>query len=209
MTRLGEFHRFVPGATSAAPTLLVLHGTGGDENDLLPLAREVSPSASLLAPRGPVLENGMPRFFRRLEEGVFDLEDLALRTRELAAFVRTAADRYGFAPSRLYALGYSNGANIAASLLLTDASALAGAVLFRAMLPFEPEVIPELGGKPIFLAAGRSDPVIPEASVRRLAEVLQRAQARVEMAWSPSGHGLEQREVVAAREWFARQAGGG
>ncbi len=205
MSAVGEIHRFVPGASSAAPTLLVLHGTGGDENDLLPLAREVSPSASLLSPRGPVLENGMPRFFRRLEAGVFDLEDLALRTRELGAFVRTSADRYGFDATRVFALGYSNGANIAASLLLSDGAALAGAILFRAMRPFEPEVLPNLEGTPVFLAAGESDPHVPVLQVEGLADSLRRARARVEVMWSQTGHRLEPQELGAARSWLERE----
>ncbi len=207
MSVVGEIHRFVPGASPAAPTLLVLHGTGGDENDLLPLARALSPSAALLAPRGPVLENGMPRFFRRLGVGVFDLDDLARRTRELADFVRSAAERYGFDPARLVALGYSNGANIAASLLLTDGAVLAGAALFRPMLPFEPAALPDLAGKPVFVAAGRADPYVSPRQVEDLADLLRRAGGRVELSWSPGGHGLAPDEIAAAQRWFEREAG--
>lgn len=200
---VGDVHRFVPGATSAAPTLLVLHGTGGDENDLLPLARELAPAASLLAPRGPVLEHGMPRFFRRLAVGVFDLDDLARRTAELGAFVRASAGRYGFDPARVWALGYSNGANIAASLLLTEGDLLAGAVLLRPMLPFEPERVPDLAGRAIFVAAGRRDPYAPPAAVEALAGHLRRAGAEVEVAWSDAAHGLEPHELDAAKRWLA------
>ncbi|GMU63887.1 MAG: hypothetical protein AMXMBFR36_01610 [Acidobacteriota bacterium] len=202
MTTVGEIHRFVPGATSAAPTLLVLHGTGGDENDLLPLARELSPAASLLAPRGPVLEHGMPRFFRRVAVGVFDLEDLARRTIELGDFVRDAAGRYGFDPERVWGFGYSNGANIAASLLLTEGDTLAGAVLLRPMLPFEPERLPDLSGRAVFVAAGRRDPYAPPAAVEALAGHLRRAGADVEVAWSDAAHGLEPHELEAAKRWL-------
>lgn len=203
---VGDVHRFVPGATVAAPTLLVLHGTGGDESDLLPLARQLAPAASLLSPRGPVLEHGMPRFFRRLAVGRFDLADLARRTAELGRFVRGAADRYGFDPTRVVALGYSNGANIAASLLLTDGAALAGAVLLRPMLPFEPEALPDLIGKPVWIAAGRRDPYAPAASVEALADHLRRAGARVELAWSDGGHALEPDELAAAKRFLATAA---
>jgi predicted esterase len=207
VTTVGEIHRFIPGPGADAPTILLLHGTGGDENDLVPLAREVSPAAALLAPRGPVLEHGMPRFFRRLAVGVFDLEDLALRTRELADFVGDSAVQYGFNPARVFALGYSNGANIAASLLLTDGSVVAGAMLFRAMLPFEPREPADLTAKPVFLAAGRSDPYASVAQVEALADRLRRAGSRVEVSWSDGGHGLNQREISAAGEWFGREAG--
>ena len=201
---VGAVHRFVPGSSGA--TLLVLHGTGGDENDLLPLARDLAPTANLLAPRGPVLENGMPRFFRRVAMGVFDQEDLRRRTAELGGFAREAAERYGFDFARLFGLGYSNGANIAASLLLTDGSALAGAALLRPVLPFEPEEPPRLSGKPILISAGRRDPYAPVESVEALAATLQRAGALVEVAWSDAGHGLEAHELARVAGWLARNA---
>ncbi len=202
MSAVGDVHRFVPGARPEAPTLLVLHGTGGDENDLLPLARELAPGAGLLAPRGPVLEHGMPRFFRRLAVGRIDLEDLARRTAELAAFVRAAAERYGFDPARVWALGYSKGANIAASLLLTD-GVLAGAALLRPTLPFEPRRLPDLAGRAIYIASGRRDPYAPPEAVEALAGHLRRAGAEVEVAWSDSAHGLEPQELDGARRWLA------
>ena len=201
---VGAVHRFVPGSSGA--TLLVLHGTGGDENDLLPLGRELAPTANLLAPRGPVLENGMPRFFRRLAMGVFDQEDLRRRTAELGAFTREAAERYGFDPARLFALGYSNGANIAASLLLTDGSVLAGAALLRPVLPFEPDRLPSLAAKPILIASGRRDPYAPIESVEALAAALRRAGALVEVAWSDAGHGLESHELARVAAWLEGQA---
>ena len=144
-------HEFVPGSSNR--TLLLLHGTGGNEHDLIPLGRELDPNAALLSPRGKVLENGMPRFFRRLAEGVFDLEDLQKRTHELADFVAAAADRYDIGNKNIVAVGYSNGANIAASTLLLRPEILAGAILFRAMIPLEPEERPDLGN-----AAARRSP---------------------------------------------------
>jgi len=205
VSAVGDIHRFVPGAAGTASTLLVLHGTGGDENDLLPLARELAPEANLLAPRGPVSEHGMPRFFRRLAPGVFDLEDLARRTAELGTFLRAAAGRYGFDPTRVFALGYSNGANIAASLLLADGEALSGAVLLRAMLPFEPERLPDLARRQVLLAAGRRDPSASPESVEALAGHLRSAGATVELTWSEGGHALEPGELVTARRWLGER----
>ena len=184
-------------------TLLLLHGTGGNERDLLGLGRALVPGAALLSPRGNILEGSMPRFFRRLAEGVFDLSDLELRTRELAAFVREAAEVYGFGVERLTAVGFSNGANIAASLLLREPEVLSGAVLFRAMVPFEPDAPPALYGKRVYLGAGRADPIVPRESVERLAAILSEGGAEVTLDWQPAGHGLTDADVSAARRWFA------
>src|SRR5882762_5959864 len=151
-------HRFEPGTLPRAPALLLLHGTGGNEADLLPLGRILVPGAALLSPRGKVLEHGMPRFFRRFAEGVFDVDDLKRRTHELADWVTVATVAHSLAGRPLMAVGFSNGANIAASLLLLRPEVLAGAVLLRATLPFEPEVPPALAGRPVFIAAGRADP---------------------------------------------------
>ena len=199
----GFVHRFDPAKEPGAPTLLLLHGTGGDENDLLPLGRMLDERAALLSPRGKVLENGMPRFFRRLSMGVFDEEDLVNRTHELASFVEEAASEYGLDPKRLFAVGFSNGANIAASLLLLHPGLLAGAVLLRAMTPFELETFPDLSGTPVYLAAGRSDQMIPPESTERLAELLREAGAGVTLDWQPGGHGIGRAEVEAARDWLA------
>jgi|SRR5918995_6769133 predicted esterase len=199
----GFVHRFVPAEEPGAPTLLLLHGTGGDENDLLPLGRMLDERAALLSPRGKVLENGMPRFFRRLSMGVFDEEDLVKRTHELASFVEGTASEYGLDPKRLFAVGFSNGANIAASLLLLHPGLLAGAVLLRAMTPFELETFPDLSGTPVYLAAGRSDQMIPPESTERLAELLREAGAGVTLDWQPGGHGIGRAEVEAARDWLA------
>ena len=204
MREAGFVHRFDPAKEPGAPTLLLLHGTGGDENDLLPLGRMLDERAALLSPRGKVLENGMPRFFRRLSMGVFDEEDLVNRTHELASFVEEAASEYGLDPKRLFAVGFSNGANIAASLLLLHPGLLAGAVLLRAMTPFELETLPDLSGTPVYLAAGRSDQMIPPESTERLAELLRGAGAEVTLDWQPGGHGIGRAEVEAARDWLAR-----
>jgi predicted esterase len=160
---LGFEHVFRAPAPAPAPTLLLLHGTGGNEHDLVPLADALAPGAGVLSPRGKVLERGMPRFFRRLSEGVFDLDDLRIRTRELAAFVAAAASHYGLDPTAIVAVGFSNGANIAASTLLLEPGTLAGAILFRAMVPIVPDPLPSLGGTPVFMSNGRTDSMIPAA----------------------------------------------
>jgi len=200
MTDLGFIHRFIPATQPGLPPLLLLHGTGGDENDLLPLGEQLSPGAALLSPRGKVLENGMPRFFRRLAEGVFDLADLKARTLELADFI--AAARTAYALASPVAVGFSNGANIAASLLLTRPGLLAGAVLLRAMLPFEPQAPPDLAGKPVLLLSGSNDQMIPAASSERLIEVLQAAGADLVYKALPTGHNLTQNDLIIAAHWL-------
>jgi predicted esterase len=202
---LGFVHRFVPAQTPEAPTLLLLHGTGGNENDLLPVGGMLDERAALLSPRGKVLEHGMPRFFRRLAEGVFDHEDLMRRTHELAGFVERSVDEYDIDQRRLFAVGFSNGANIAASLLLAYPRLLAGAVLLRAMVPFEPDSAPDLSGIPVYLAAGRSDQMVPPENTERLAQVLREAGADVTLDWQPGGHGIGPDEIQAAQNWFAKR----
>lgn len=201
---LNFIHRFVPARTAGAPTLLLLHGTGGNEDDLLPLGQILAPDAALLSPRGKVLEQGMPRFFRRLAEGVFDLEDLRLRTHELADFVGAAAQAYGFDARRVIAAGYSNGANIAASMLLLRPETLAQTILFHPMVPLTPDTLPDLSGVTVFIAAGRTDPITPPDQAERLALLLQSAGADVALRWSPGGHALTHDEVAAARDWLAQ-----
>ena len=205
MTPPGDFvHRFVPGsAGDGAPVLLLLHGTGGDESSLLDLGSAVYPGAPLLSPRGRVLEQGMPRFFRRLAEGVFDEEDLIHRTHELANFVGAAAGKYGFDPRRVVAFGYSNGANIAAGTLLLRPGTLAGAVLLRAMTPLTPAQKPDLAGVPVFLAAGRHDPLVAVENVESLAAMLREAGARETLHWSDAGHQLTSPEIADAHRWLA------
>jgi phospholipase/carboxylesterase len=200
MSDLGFIHRFIPATQPGLPPLLLLHGTGGDENDLVSLGKQLSPGAALLSPRGKVLENGMPRFFRRLAEGVFDQADLKLRTVELADFIAAARKQYGIdAP---VAVGFSNGANIAASLLLTRPDALRGAVLLRAMLPFEPSTSPALTDKPVLLLSGDHDPMISAAGRDRLVVVLQAAAARLTYKTLPTGHNLTQNDLTIAGYWL-------
>lgn len=199
-------HRFIPspaGAVADAPTVLLLHGTGGNQNDLIDLGRSLAPEANLLSPRGKILENGMPRFFRRLAEGVFDEADLILRTHELADFVESAADEHGFQPDKVTAIGYSNGANIAASLLLLRPETLSQAVLLRAMVPLVPDALPDLAGKRVFLASGVHDPILPLENARRLADMLRGGGADVTMRELPTGHQLTSGELDAARTWLA------
>ena len=196
-------HRFEPPAEGAGEgTLLMLHGTGGNENDLLPLGRAISPRASLLSPRGQVLEHGMPRFFRRLAEGVFDHDDLVARSHALAEFVAASAREYRFDDSRVVAVGFSNGANIAAAVMLLRPEVLSGAILLRPMVPFVPEQLPSLAGRRVLVAAGRSDPVVPARQSEILAEMLRSAGADVTLHWSPGAHGLDRSDLLAATEWW-------
>lgn len=200
---LDFIHRFVPAqANDQATTLVLLHGTGGNENDLLDLGRMLAPEAALLGVRGKVLENGMPRFFRRLAEGVFDLEDLQQRTYELADFIPAAARAYDRDPQRMIAVGYSNGANIAASTLLLRPEVLSAAVLFHPMVPLVPKELPDLTSMPVFIGAGRLDTLIPPDQVERLALLLQGAGADITVHWELAGHTLNQSEVQAATAWL-------
>jgi predicted esterase len=203
---LGFVHRWEPVAEHVnGPTLLVLHGTGGNENDLVPLARELVPHAAILSPRGKVVERGMPRFFRRLAEGVFDLEDLASRTDELARFVDDASAVYGFDRDRVMALGFSNGANIAASMLLRLGAVLQGAILLSPMLPFEPETTPDLSSVAVFVGAGMADTLILPEHARRLIEALRGAGADVTDYWHPAGHTVTHEELRAVRAWLTSE----
>ena len=195
-------HEFVPG--SSARTLLLLHGTGGKERDLIPLGHELDPNASLLSPRGKVLENGMPRFFRRLAEGVFDLDDLQKRTHELADFVTSAAQRYEIDIKRIVAVGYSNGANIAASMLLLRPEILQAAILFRAMVPLIPETNPDLTSARVWVGAGTHDSIIPASNTKELVELLRSAGADVTIRFFQSGHELSRDDVDLAREWLTK-----
>jgi phospholipase/carboxylesterase len=195
---LGFIHRFEPGAETARP-LLLLHGTGGNERDLLPLGRIVAPGAALLAPRGAVLENGMPRFFRRLSEGVFDEADLRRRAGDLGGFVAASRARYGIGAP--LALGFSNGANIAAALLMLRPKTLAGAMLIRPMVPLAEPPAVDLAGKPVLILSGAMDPIVPVENARRLAAQLAAVGAAVEHRILPTGHGLSQADVSLAADW--------
>ena len=194
-------HRFEPATQPGRPPILLLHGTGGNENDLIPLGLAVAPGSALLSPRGQVLEAGMPRFFRRLAEGVFDEADLRRRADDLAAFVADARAQYGL-PAPI-ALGFSNGANIAAALLLLHPETLAGAVLLRAMEPLRNPPMPDLSDRDVLLVSGAMDPIVPAANGKRLAATLDAAGARVEHETLPTGHGLSQADLTLARRWFA------
>ena len=193
-------HVYKPG-TPHAPTLLLLHGTGGDEHDMLPLGG-LMPGANLLSPRGRVLENGMPRFFRRLAEGVFDEEDVRRRAAELADFVTAAAAHYRFDASRVIALGFSNGANIASAVLLVRPGVLKGAALLRAMVPLEPDPLPSMAGTRVLISNGEQDPLVSVAETERLARLLQRAGANVEVFWQPAGHQLMPGDFSVAKRWL-------
>ena len=196
-------HRFEPGARDGL-TLLLLHGTGGNEDELLPLGRAIAPGAALLSPRGKVSENGMPRFFRRVAEGVFDQADLRFRSGELAGFVRAASGEYRFDLGSLVMAGYSNGANIAAAMMLLETLIPARAVLFRPMVPLVPEVPPRLEKTRVFVSAGRFDPIVAREQPQRLAGLLRDAGAEVTLNWEDGAHSLTEHEVLEAAEWLPR-----
>lgn len=204
---LGGFvHRFIPALSSqekSSITVLLLHGTGGNEEDLVHLGRELAPNSAILSPRGKVIENGMPRFFRRFAEGVFDVEDLKFRSNELADFITLASKEYEFNPDGVVAVGYSNGANIAASILLLRPEVVFGAVLFRATMPFVPERLPNLSGKSIFLSEGRYDQYANPTNAEKLKELLQKSGAIVTLNWESVDHSLTQEEIYKAREFLS------
>jgi predicted esterase len=199
---LGFIHQFVASASGDKSTLLLLHGTGGDENDLLGIGQSLLPGANLLSPRGKVLEGGMPRFFRRLAEGVFDVEDLRERTHELAKFVADACEHYKLDAERVIAVGFSNGANIAAAMMLLSPQALRGGVLMRAMVPLEPPETPDLKGRSALILSGEMDPIVPRDQPERLAAMLREGGADVEVKWQRAGHGLTQQDLQDAHEWL-------
>jgi phospholipase/carboxylesterase len=195
-------HEFVAGKSDR--TLLLLHGTGGNERDLIPLGQELDPDASLLSPRGKTLENGMPRFFRRLAEGVFDLEDLRKRTNELADFVASAAKHYEINNDKIVAVGYSNGANIAASMLLLRPEILSAAILFRAMVPLTPDKQPNLSSVFVFISGGAFDPIVPGSETKALAELLRSGGADVTVRFLQTGHELTPQDVDLASQWLSK-----
>jgi phospholipase/carboxylesterase len=203
---IGFIHRFLPAEDKAsAETLVVLHGTGGDENDLIGIGQAVAPCAAILSPRGNVLENGAPRFFKRLAEGVFDREEVRSRGEELSRFIRAAISKYGLNPERVFALGYSNGANVASTVMFIEPGLFRGAIMFRPMVVFEPDEHPDLSGAGIFISAGRMDPIVPTKSVERLAELFEASRAEVTLKWQQAGHNLLPSEVRDAADWLALQ----
>ncbi|WP_375458951.1 alpha/beta hydrolase [uncultured Enterovirga sp.] len=201
-TALSYVHRFEPASLAGQPALLLLHGTGGDEHDLLALGRAVAPGAALISPRGQVLENGMPRFFRRLTEGVFDEADVRRRAHDLADFVLQVREAYGL--SAPIAVGFSNGANIAAAILLLRPDVLAGAALLRAMVPLADPPKADLIGKPVLILSGAGDPIVPADNARRLATLFKASGANVEHQVMAGGHGLSQEDVSRAATWLRK-----
>lgn len=207
--QLGFIHRFIPSnrkeakAKTPLATLLLLHGTGGNEEDMIPLGHEIAPEAAILSPRGKVLEAGMPRFFRRLAEGVFDIEDLKFRTNELADFIENASKLYSFDLEHMIAVGYSNGANIASSLLLLRPEILSAAILFRPMVPFIPDTLQDLISKNILICAGEWDPIVPRQNTEKLLDIFKKAHTNVSIYWQKSGHELGQEEILTAKEWLS------
>ncbi len=203
---LGFIHRFrPPGTPTSADTLVVLHGTGGNEDDLIGIAQTVAPGAAVISPRGKVLEGGAPRFFRRLAEGVFEPAEVRSRAEELAKFIGEAAARYGRDPERIFALGYSNGANIASTVMLIEPGVIRAAVLLRPMLVFQPEEETDLTGTAALVSAGRVDPIVPTASVEALVQLLESRGAEVTLKWQLGGHNLVPSEVKDAADWFDLQ----
>jgi phospholipase/carboxylesterase len=200
----GFIHRFVPAEDNATgDTLVVLHGTGGDENDLIGIGQAIAPGAAIVSPRGNVLENGAPRFFKRLAEGVFDPKEVRSRAEELARFIRAAVVTYRLDPARVFALGYSNGANIASTIMFVEPEILRGAILFRPMLVYEPSEMNDLAGSAVFISSGRMDPIVPAESVERLVELFGETHAEVTLKWQLAAHSLVPSEVREAAEWFA------
>ena len=203
---LGFIHRFVPAKDSTSgETLIVLHGTGGNENDLVGIGQTIAPGAAILSPRGKVLENGAPRFFKRLAEGEFDPKEVRARAEELARFIRAAIAKYDLDATRIYALGYSNGANIASTVMFIEPRLLQGAVFFRPMLVYEPEERGDLSGSSVFMSAGRMDPIVLVSSVEKLAELFESSHAEVTLKWQLAGHNLVPSEVREAADWLALQ----
>lgn len=197
-------HLFKEGTNPSKPTLLLLHGTGGNEQDLLPLAEMVDPEAAVLSVRGNIVENGMPRFFKRLAEGVFDIENLKEETKNLAEFIDEAAQKYGFERNNVVAMGYSNGANIAGSLLFQYQDSLKGAILHHPMVPLRGIELPDLSHVPVFIGAGENDPICAPEESKDLKQLLEGAGATVEIDWGQHGHSLTQKEILAASEWYAK-----
>ncbi|MBZ8135419.1 alpha/beta hydrolase [Afifella sp. IM 167] len=197
---LSYIHRFVPARAEGRPPILLLHGTGGDEDDLLPLGAAVAPGSALLSPRGKVLEEGMPRFFKRLAEGVFDAEEIRQRAAELANFIEEAKEAYGIGAP--LALGFSNGANIASAVLMLYPQALAGAALVRAMQTLPQTQAAGLSGKPVLLLSGALDPIVPAASAQALAQQLSAAGADLTHRTLPAGHGLTQADITILKDWI-------
>ena len=187
-------------APAGAPLFLLLHGTGGNAHDLIDLGRDLLPGAHLIAPRGDVSENGALRFFRRTGEGVYDMADLARATTKLGDFIATQRARLGAAS--VTALGYSNGANILASVLFATPALVDRAVLMHPLIPFTPPPQPGLANRPVLITAGRRDPIGPAAVTQRLADYLADQGATVSLVWHEGGHELRPQEITAAADFL-------
>jgi predicted esterase/catechol 2,3-dioxygenase-like lactoylglutathione lyase family enzyme len=197
----GFIHRWIPG-NGASRTLLLLHGTGGDENAMIPLGQALDPTASILSPRGQVSENGMTRYFRRFAPGVLDEEDLKNRAAQLADFLQKASQEYSFQLDSVIIVGYSNGANFAAGLLFLYPDLIKTAVLLRPMIPFEPERIPNLSGAKILISAGKDDPAVPREQPELLLQIFSKAGAAVEIHWTETGHEITEAELAFITTWL-------
>ncbi|RUW26692.1 alpha/beta hydrolase [Mesorhizobium sp. M4B.F.Ca.ET.215.01.1.1] len=193
-------HKLLPGSPGS-PLLFVFHGTGGDENQLVSLGRELVPSASIVSPRGDVSEQGAARFFRRTGEGVYDMEDLARATGKMAAFIKAHVE--AAKPSTVLGLGYSNGANILASVAFAEPGLFDAAVLMHPLIPFEPQVKGSLAGRHVLITAGRRDPICPPNLTSRLEAYLRADGAAVTVEWHDGGHEVRPNEIEAARQLFA------
>ncbi len=202
---LGFIHRYIPATVPSRPPLLLLHGTGADETDLIPLGEMLMPGSALLSPRGKVSEDGLNRFFRRYDHGVWDRADLKARTKELAHFLAVARQTYRL--ERPLVLGFSNGANIGWSLMLHDPDALAGALLMRPSLPFDPRPFPDLQDFPVLLLSGKDDPLVPPEQPSYFAALLGEAGAKVMLEMLPAGHALTQQDLIFANDWLERNFG--
>jgi phospholipase/carboxylesterase len=204
MSDLGFIHRYEPAPGETPRVLLLLHGTGGNENDMLSLGRELDPKAAILSPRGNVSENGAPRFFRRLAEGVFDEEDVVFRANELADFITAAAKHYEFQRERLIAVGYSNGANISSAVMLLRPEVLNAAILLRAMVPLTNPPLANLSGKRVLISNGENDPIVPVENTHRLVSLFKTRGAAVTLEWQQAGHGLVGEDLSVAKHWLSR-----
>ena len=198
-------HRYKPASGEDKRTLLLLHGTGGDENSLLRFGASIAPTAGLLSPRGTVTENGMPRFFRRFAEGVFDYEDIKARAHDLAAFIAAAAEAYSFDPEQVVAVGYSNGANAGWSTMLLHPESISQAILFRPMVTLTDVPAPNIDGKRIFVSAGKWDPIVPVENTERLVEQMRSYGADVTSNWLRGGHEISGEEIHASKDWLAEK----
>jgi phospholipase/carboxylesterase len=185
-------------------TFLMLHGTGGNEYDLLPIAKHIDSEANVLSVRGNVMEYGMPRFFKRLAMGVFDVESLIEETHNLYEFIQDSAKQYGFDPKKVIAIGYSNGANIASSILMHYKKAFSKAILFHPMVPLRNIELPDMSEVEIFVGAGKNDHMMPEHEVHELIKIFESRNAHVDLFWSDNGHQLTKEEIEAAKQWYSK-----